>query len=477
MQVLSELKISMANPNNIIRPSAFSSNERPVPSERHDLPEQHRVDMSVEQLTALIGQTVAQVLPGLIKQMNNNTLDFTDVSDQVVEPEYRNNLADFDRVPDIVKSIREFSGNPAEFGSWKKSVDRIMETYTPFVGTPKYYGILHTIRNKIVGSADVALESYSIPLDWKAMSRCLTLHYADKRDITTLEYQMSTLVQGHQQSVEDFHQDVYKNLSLILNKVGCMQMSRESEHFVTKMYREKALDTFIRGLRGDLPRLLAIKEPADLPSALHYCLKLENQTFRSNHAANKGQQSSFRGNEKPIPAPRNFQPSNAFGHRQPPPVPPRHPMRRPPQYLGQPFPAPRQHVSNFGNAPFIPPRQNYQQQWQQYNAPPRPFATKPQPRPEPMDVDGSVQTRNINYMNRPHSDINKRQKNYNIQTVNMRQPSIEVTGSSSSMTGYQRSMQDYETQNNINGTLNEYCDGQIDNLDSEQRDHVLHFLE
>jgi len=51
--------------------------------------------------------------------MNNDTLDFTDVSDQVVEPEYRNNLVDFDKVPDIVKSIREFSGNPAEFGSWK----------------------------------------------------------------------------------------------------------------------------------------------------------------------------------------------------------------------------------------------------------------------------------------------------------------------------------------------------------------------
>jgi len=38
--------------------------------------------------------------------MNNDTLDFTDVSDQVVKPEYRNNLVDFDRVPDIVKSIR-----------------------------------------------------------------------------------------------------------------------------------------------------------------------------------------------------------------------------------------------------------------------------------------------------------------------------------------------------------------------------------
>jgi len=142
------------------------------------------------------------------------------VSDQVVDPEYRNNFVDFDRVPDIVKSIREFSLSAAESGSWKKSVDRIMEAYTPFVGTPKYYGILYTIRIKIVGSTNVALESYSIPLDWMAMSRCLTLHYADKRDITTLEYHMSTLVQGHLQSVEDFHHVRLKNLSLILNKVG-----------------------------------------------------------------------------------------------------------------------------------------------------------------------------------------------------------------------------------------------------------------
>jgi len=123
--------------------------------------------------------------------MNNDTLDFTDVSDQVIEPEYRNNLVDFNGVTEIVRSIREFSGNTAEYGSWKKSVNRIIETYTPFVSTPTtYYGILHTIRNKIVGSADVALESYSIPLDWKAMSRCLTLHYADKRDITTLKCKM-----------------------------------------------------------------------------------------------------------------------------------------------------------------------------------------------------------------------------------------------------------------------------------------------
>jgi len=59
---------------------------------------------------------------------------------------------DFDSVVDIVKSILE------------KESYRIMETYTPFVGTPNYYNILHIIRNKIVGSADVALKCYNIPL-------------------------------------------------------------------------------------------------------------------------------------------------------------------------------------------------------------------------------------------------------------------------------------------------------------------------
>jgi len=64
---------------------------------------------------------------------------------------------------------------------------------------------------------------------------------------------------------------------------------------------------------------------------------------------------------------------------------------------------------NFGNAPFAAPRQNYQQQqWQQYNARPRPFAAKPQPIPEPMYVDRSMQTINVNYINRPHFDAGKR---------------------------------------------------------------------
>lgn len=48
-----------------------------------------------------------------------------------------------------------------------------------------------------------------------------------------------------------------------------MDISRESATLLTQIYRDKALDTFLRGLNGDLPKLLGILEPSDLSQALH----------------------------------------------------------------------------------------------------------------------------------------------------------------------------------------------------------------
>ena len=114
-------------------------------------------------------------------------------------------------MPDVVRSLREFYGNPAEFSSWKKSVERILKIYEPSIGTPEYFGILNVIRNKIVGSADAALESYNTFLNWKAISRCLTMHITNKRDLSTLERQMTCLIQGRK-SVQEFYGSIRSNV-------------------------------------------------------------------------------------------------------------------------------------------------------------------------------------------------------------------------------------------------------------------------
>lgn len=152
-------------------------------------------------------------------------------------------------------------------------MERILKIYEPIRGTPKYFGILNVVRNKITGDADIALESYNTPLNWECIIKCLTTHYADKRDLGTLEYQMSSMIQGNN-SVQEYYKQIYAHLSLILNKIACMEESEASIHLLTRTYRNKALDTFVRGLRGDLPRLLGMREPKDLQEALHLCQKL-----------------------------------------------------------------------------------------------------------------------------------------------------------------------------------------------------------
>lgn len=98
---------------------------------------------------------------------------------------------------------------------------------------------------------------------------------------------MTTLVQGNNK-VQDFYQQVYSHLSLIMNKLSCMDIGRESLDILAQTYRDKALDTFIRGLKGQMSIHLGMKEPKDLPQALMLCLKMENQTTRTQFANSYG---------------------------------------------------------------------------------------------------------------------------------------------------------------------------------------------
>ena len=135
----------------------------------------NRYVASTTALDTLISSVVNRVLETKIPSIVNNCLspncDNFAGTDQAIAGEYRNRLDDMDRIPDVARCLRQFSGDPGEFSSWKKSAERILDVYEPLKGTPKYYGILSVIRKKIVGNADIALESYNTPLNWKSISR------------------------------------------------------------------------------------------------------------------------------------------------------------------------------------------------------------------------------------------------------------------------------------------------------------------
>lgn len=173
--------------DNLLRPSSLGQNNNTGTFNLSEL----------KNIISEIIQNENQQMLNAFSNLNRPNQTETD-SDQTIDEQHAQNLNEMDKIPDVVKSLRDFSGRPGEFSSWKKSVERILNAYESIKGTPKYYGILSVIRNKITGQADTALESYNTPLNWSKISRCLTLHYADKRDIGTLEYQMTTLIQRNQ---------------------------------------------------------------------------------------------------------------------------------------------------------------------------------------------------------------------------------------------------------------------------------------
>lgn len=404
----------MSNPNNLIRPSRLGANNMPppIPEEGAEIPQinPNQLPPNIQNdLSGYINRVVAEAMQLQGRQIFHSFMNLaSDINNEVDIPINigdNRDLSDMDKIPDVVKSLRQFSGEAGEFSSWKKSVDRILRIYEHLKGTPKYYGILSVIRNKIVGYADVALESYNTPLNWEKISKCLTLHYADKRDLGTLEYQLTTLVQGTN-NIPEFYQLVYHHLSLILNKLSAMDLGQESMNVMTQAYRDKALDTFVRGLKGDLPKLLSVREPADLPQALHLCLKLQNMDYRTQHANNSqglARKPHF-SNSPPVPPRRNMN-----SHPQPVPAPRQgfYPelvhnpqsfnsngrMNWQPLQQQLPFPNARLHQN---------PSYNLQMRRPQYHNP-QPLPPKPQPRPEPMDVDRSIRSMAVNYQNRPRN--------------------------------------------------------------------------
>lgn len=378
----------------MIRPPVLNVPQVQVhnPPQRQDHDQINFQQLRPQDLEQMIRRITSQVLsdegPVIIRDYMNPAHEFLNREDEAYNSRADDNLGN---ISDLAKSIRDFSGNPGEFGSWKKSVERLLNFCSPIRGTSRYFSLLMIIRNKITGNADGVLESYNIPLNWEAINKCLAWHYADKRDLKTLEQQLVSMTQGRE-SIRDFYQSIFSHLSLILDKISCLPENAGSINYLNQWYRDKAKDAFVNGLNFDLPRLLGVAQPRDLPHALHLAESLETQSKFSPHKNNRQQ--------PPQIPPRRFNvPQNSYPPRPMPQMAPPFRYQSMPQIIPQHAPQYPQTPGPFVNyqAQGAVPRAYPQQQSRPHPSTSQNFV----PKPEPMDVDQSLRTRNIDYRNRP----------------------------------------------------------------------------
>lgn len=364
------------------------------------------MEQITEAITQLTGAMNAQIEQ--VKQLNNRMVDWerkladieikignpVTVESNLALPKTPKDLDDIRKLPDCVRDLQIFEGNPVQYISWVHSVESILRDYEIVREKPIYRAILQHIRQKVRGPADTALISYNIfDESWDKIKNCLSLHYADKRDLQTLEYELSTMRQKNN-TIDEFYARVNHQLSLIINKLKTDNYSVETVEALISCYRNRALDVFIRGINGDVSRMLTIQKPRTLPEAYTSCLEFQNLHFRnisihprySNNVTTPINQMSKNTNFIKLQAPQR--PLNV-----------------------------NEKVRIY-NTPIQPHLQTM--------PPPRPTQPKP---PVPMEVDPSIRSRQINYMNRPeksplpYSSNNssniprKQQRIFNTETV------------------------------------------------------------
>ena len=295
-------------------------------------------------------------------------------------PRTETELKDISRLPDSVKELSTFEGNPTQYISWVHSVETILKDFEIVRDKPIYRAIIQSVRQKVTGAADTALVSYNVfDSDWTEIKRILSLHYADKRDIQTLEHQLNQLSQGSS-SVDEFYSTVNHQLSLIINKLKTESHSEETIKALVGTYRNRALDIFIRGLKPELSRMIIIQRPGTLPEAYSACLELQNLTMRNNiiYSKTKAYDSiSTETTYRPGPS----RPPKSFPKRS--------------GWLNKNS-QPRNWEHNNNNSNF---RVNEHANYNKPALPPRYPAIKH----EPMDIDRTIQSRRVNYINHPRT--------------------------------------------------------------------------
>ena len=105
----------------------------------------------------------------------------------------------------------------------------------------------------------------------------LLAYYGEKKDLTTLDYQLMNGTQ-RDRTLEFYYDEINKFLSLIAGQINtCPEYSHpEALKAIIDMYSKKAIDAFIRGLDGEVGKFLKNHEPESLATAYAYCITYQN---------------------------------------------------------------------------------------------------------------------------------------------------------------------------------------------------------
>lgn len=191
---------------------------------------------------------------------------------------------DASRIPDAIKMVVPYAGDPKLLATWLKSVEdkiKFAEATCPSQqdidrAMPLWTSI---IRDKIVDKANEALVSNHTPVVWADIQSTLREYFGDKRDLGTLVTKISYLQQGSR-SITDFYNECRELLADIIAKISLDNDTAACAKPLATSYEYMVTNAYIDGLNEPYSTLTRVSRPASLNEAHQSAIEQYNASQR-----------------------------------------------------------------------------------------------------------------------------------------------------------------------------------------------------
>lgn len=198
---------------------------------------------------------------------------------------------DASRVPDAIKLITPYGGDPKTLYSWLTSVESKFDFAKKLCPTPeeatRALPLWHSIiRDKVVDKANDVLVQNHTPTEWLEIKRTLEEYFGDKRDLCTLITKINNL-QQNSKTIEDFYSECRELLADITAKIMLDQEMRNCAKTLTTNHECMITNAFIDGLNEPYSTLVRVSRPKNLNEARQGAMEQYNAAQRKKEKHTK----------------------------------------------------------------------------------------------------------------------------------------------------------------------------------------------
>lgn len=177
---------------------------------------------------------------------------------------------DTPRIPDLIRLVPEFNGDPRNLPRWIESVEQKLNECKKFVlpnDIPQMLPIwMDIIRDKLTEKANDALSASHTPLEWDAIKTTLIEYFGDKSDLSSLVSRLTNLKQGSD-TVMEFYHKCRSLLAEINAKITLNNNTTGEAKAIMGTYETLMINAFVDGLHDTVSDLTRSTRPKSLTIA------------------------------------------------------------------------------------------------------------------------------------------------------------------------------------------------------------------